>query len=74
MKNKKKYIITIDIGGTKTNIGYFLEKKLIKIINFPTLKYGPDNINKISEILLDLKNNISVICLSLLQTIQLLKN
>ena len=65
MKNKKKYIITIDIGGTKTNIGYFLEKKLIKIINFPTLKYGPDNINKISEILLDLKNNISVICLSL---------
>ena len=51
MNSKKKYIITIDIGGTKTNIGYFLDKKLVKTINFSTLKFGPDNINKISEIL-----------------------
>ena len=65
MKNKKKYIIAIDIGGTKTNIGYFLEKKLIKLINFPTLKFGPDNIYKIAEILQNSKINISVICLSL---------
>ena len=65
MKNKKKYIITIDIGGTKTNIGYFLEKKLVKLMNFSTLKFGPDNINKISEILLESKINISAICLSL---------
>ena len=33
MNSKKKYIITIDIGGTKTNIGYFLDKKLVKTIN-----------------------------------------
>jgi len=65
MKNNKKYIITVDIGGTKTNIGFFLEKKLVKIINFPTLKFGPDNINKISDILLDSKINILAICLSL---------
>ena len=65
MKNHKKYIIAIDIGGTKTNIGYFLDKRLIKLINFPTLKFGPDNINKISEILQNSKNNISAICLSL---------
>ena len=65
MKKNKKYIITIDIGGTKTNIGYFFEKKLVKLINFPTLKFGPDNINKILEILQNSKKNISVICLSL---------
>ena len=65
MNKKKKYIIAIDIGGTKTNIGYFFEKKLVKLINFPTLKFGPDNINKILEILQNSKKNISVICLSL---------
>tara|TARA_B110000196_G_scaffold317272_1_gene330114 strand:+ start:1019 stop:1897 length:879 start_codon:yes stop_codon:yes gene_type:complete len=65
MKKNKKYIITIDIGGTKTNIGYFFEKKLVKLINFPTLKFGPDNINKILEILQNSKKNILVICLSL---------
>ena len=65
MNSKKKYIITIDIGGTKTNIGYFLDKKLVKTINFSTLKFGPDNINKISEILLDSQKNILAICLSL---------
>tara|TARA_B110000263_G_scaffold186625_1_gene164296 strand:- start:464 stop:1342 length:879 start_codon:yes stop_codon:yes gene_type:complete len=65
MNKKNKYIIAIDIGGTKTNIGYFLNKKLIKIINFQTLNFGPDNINKISEILIDSKKKISVICFSL---------
>ena len=65
MNKKDKYIIAIDIGGTKTNIGYFLNKKLIKIINFQTLNFGPDNINKISEILIDSKKKISVICFSL---------
>ena len=65
MNKKEKFIIAIDIGGTKTNIGYFLNKKLIKIINFQTLNFGPDNINKISEILISYKKKISVICLSL---------
>ena len=65
MNDKKKYIITIDIGGTKTNIGYFLNKKLVKVVNFQTLKFGPDNIIKISEILKDTKKNILSICLSL---------
>ena len=65
MSYKKKYIITIDIGGTKTNIGYFLNSKLVKIVNFQTLKFGPDNIIKIIEILTASKINISVICLSL---------
>ena len=46
MNKKEKFIIAIDIGGTKTNIGYFLNKKLIKIINFQTLNFGPDNINQ----------------------------
>ena len=65
MKNKKKFIIAIDIGGTKTNIGFFFEKKLVKVINFPTLKFGPDNINKISDILENSKKNIGIVCLSL---------
>jgi N-acylmannosamine kinase len=65
MNSKKKYIVTIDIGGTKTNLGFFLENKLVKIINFSTLKFGPDNVNKISEILQDSKKNILAICLSL---------
>ena len=49
MKIKKKYIVAVDVGGTKTNIGYFINGKLIKIINFPTKKFGPQNINKISR-------------------------
>jgi predicted NBD/HSP70 family sugar kinase len=65
MKIKKKYIVTIDIGGTKTNIGYFSNGKLIKTIQFSTKKFGPENINKISEILFNSKKNISAICLSL---------
>ena len=65
MNNKKKFIITIDIDGTKTNIGYFLNKKLVKIVNFQTLKFGPDNINKISEILQDSRKNILAVYLSL---------
>ena len=65
MKNKKKYIIAIDIGGTKTNIGYFFKNKLVKIVNFKTLKFGPDNINKIIEILDESQVNILAICLSL---------
>ena len=48
MNSKKIYIITVDVGGSKTNIGYFSSGKLIKIINFSTKKYGPENINKIS--------------------------
>jgi len=65
MNKKKKYIIAIDIGGTKTNIGYFLDNKLVKIVNFQTLKFGPDNINKIAEILQDSGKTILAICLSL---------
>ena len=65
MKSKKKYIVVVDIGGTKTNIGYFSNGKLIKVLNFPTKKYGPDNIETISKILITQKKNISVICLSL---------
>ena len=65
MNSKKIYIITVDVGGSKTNIGYFSSGKLIKIINFSTKKYGPENINKISEILFNSKKNISSICLSL---------
>ena len=65
MKIKKKYIVTVDIGGTKTNIGYFSNGKLMKVSNFPTKKYGPENIHAISEILINSKKNISAICLSL---------
>jgi len=65
MNKKKKYIIAIDIGGTKTNIGYFFDNKLVKIVNFQTLKFGPDNINKIAEILQDSGKTILAICLSL---------
>ena len=65
MKSKKKYIIAIDIGGTKTNIGFFYKKKLVNIINFPTNKFGPDNIEIIKEILLKSKKEISTIGLSL---------
>ena len=65
MKIKKKYIVTVDVGGTKTNIGYFSNKKLIKTIKFSTEKFGPENINKISKILFNSKKNISAICLSL---------
>ena len=65
MKFKKKYIVVVDVGGTKTNIGYFSNGKLIKVLNFPTKKYGPDNIETISKILITPKKNISAICLSL---------
>ena len=65
MKSKKKYFVTVDIGGTKTNIGYFNNGKLIKISNFPTKKYGPENIDEITKILINSKKNISAICLSL---------
>jgi N-acylmannosamine kinase len=65
MKFKKKYIVTVDIGGTKTNIGYFCNGKLIQVSNFPTKKYGPENIHAISEMLINSKKNISAICLSL---------
>jgi N-acylmannosamine kinase len=65
MKNKKKYIVAVDIGGTKINIGYFNNNKLIKIIKLPTKKYGTENIDIISQILINSKINISAICLSL---------
>ncbi len=65
MKIKKIYIVTIDVGGTKTNIGYFSNGKLVKTIRFSTKKFGPENINKISEILFNSKKKISAICLSL---------
>ena len=65
MKNKKKYIVAVDIGGTKINIGYFKNNKLIKITKLPTKKYGPENIDLISQILIKSKINISAICLSL---------
>ena len=55
MKFKKKYIVTVDIGGTKTNIGYFCNGKLIQVSNFPTKKYGPENIHAISEMLINSK-------------------
>jgi len=65
MKFKKKFVVTVDIGGTKTNIGYFSNGKLIKVLNFPTKKYGPENIDAINKILINSKKNISAICLSL---------
>ncbi len=65
MKSKKKYIVAIDIGGTKTNIGFFYHTKLENIINFPTNRYGPDNIETIKEMLLKSKKEISAIGLSL---------
>ena len=65
MKIKKIYIVTIDVGGTKTNIGYFSNGKLVKTIRLTTKKFGPENINQISEILFNSKKNISAICLSL---------
>ena len=65
MKFKKIYVVTVDIGGTKTNIGYFSNGKLIKILNFATKKYGPENIDEITKILINSKKNISAICLSL---------
>ena len=65
MKSKKKYIVAIDIGGTKTNIGFFYNTKLKNIINFPTNRYGPDNIETIKEMLLKSKKEISAIGLSL---------
>ena len=74
MKIKKKYIVTVDIGGTKTNIGYFSNGKLMIVSNFPTKKYGPENIHAIAEILINSNKNISfgefqVITNSLLQQI-----
>ena len=63
MKFKKNFIVTIDIGGTKTNIGYFVNGKLVQVSNFRTKKYGPENINVISEILTNSKKNFSAICL-----------
>ena len=65
MKSKKKYIVAIDIGGTKTNIGFFYNTKLKNIINFPTNRYGPDNIEIIKEMILKSKKEISAIGLSL---------
>ena len=65
MKSKKKYIVAIDIGGTKTNIGFFYKTKLENIINFPTNKLGPNNIEIIKEIILKSKKEISAIGLSL---------
>ena len=65
MKLKQKYVVTVDIGGTKTNIGYFSNSKLIKVLNFPTKKYGPENIDAITKNLINSKKNISAICLSL---------
>ena len=65
MKSKKKYIVAIDIGGTKTNIGFFYKTKLENIINFPTNKFGPNNIEIIKEIILKSKKEISAIGLSL---------
>ena len=65
MKFKKNFIVTIDIGGTKTNIGYFENGKLVQVSNFQTKKYGPENIHVISKILTNSKKNFSVICLSL---------
>ena len=58
MKFKKKYVVTVDIGGTKTNIGYFSNGKLIKVLNFPTKKYGPENIDAITKVLINSKKNI----------------
>ncbi len=63
--NDNKYNIAIDIGGTKTNLAFFKKKKINKIINFKTLNYGPDNIDKIIKILNDAKLDILCICLSL---------
>jgi len=65
MKSKKKYIVAVDIGGTKTNIGFFYNTKLENIIHFPTNKFGPDNIETIKGILIKSKKHISVIGLSL---------
>ncbi len=65
MKNKKIYTVTVDLGGTKINIGFFRNGKLLKITKLLTQKYGPDNIDIISEILINSKINISSICLSL---------
>ena len=65
MKNKKIYTVTVDLGGTKINIGFFRNGKLVKITKLLTQKYGPDNIDIISEILINSKINISSICLSL---------
>jgi len=63
--NSKRYIIAVDVGGTKTNIGYFINGKLSKVTKFPTKNYGPENIDTISEILYSSKKKISAICLSL---------
>ena len=65
MKIIKKYIVTVDLGGTKTNIGFFRNGKLVHTTKLLTQKYGPDNIDIISEILINSKKNISSICLSL---------
>ncbi len=65
MKYKKIYTVAVDLGGTKTNIGFFRNGKLVQITKLLTQKYGPDNIDIISEILINSKKNISSICLSL---------
>ena len=65
MQINKKYIVTVDLGGTKTNIGFFRNGKLVQVTKLLTQKYGPDNIDIISEILINSKKNISSICLSL---------
>ena len=58
MKTKNKYIVAVDVGGTKTNIGYFNGGKLIKVTKFSTKKFGPKNIDIISENLINSKINI----------------
>ena len=65
MKFKRKFIIAIDVGGTKVNIAFFLRDKLKKILNFTTLKFGPDNIEKIISLLEPSKNEIRMIVISL---------
>ena len=57
--NYKQYIIAVDVGGTKTNIGYFINGKLSKVTKFPTKNYGPENIDTISEILHSSKKKFS---------------
>ena len=63
--NYKEYFVAIDVGGTKTNIAFFYNDKIEKLINFKTKKYGPKNILKVISIIKKSNFNIKSIGYSL---------
>ncbi|MEO0259724.1 MAG: ROK family protein [candidate division WOR-3 bacterium] len=62
---KKDMIIGIDIGGTFIKIGFFKDGEIIKRIKIETPKNGKEILDKIIEIILNLKEKIDGIGIGL---------